>query len=125
MPPGGVQDEVRFEGLSAGGRSRPPVSAVGAAAGKHRPYPASGRPAVRRPFDRGDVRVEAEIDPPLSHLLGEGVSNVVVEAPKKERPAVELGHFDPEAGEHPRQLDRDIAAPDHDEPLGRSGSRSR
>ena len=36
---------------------------------------------------------------------------------REERTPIELGHLDPEAREHPRELDRDVAAPDHDESL--------
>ena len=85
-----------------------------------RPYCAArARPAVpRRPLDGGDVRIESKVDPALSHLAGEGAADVVVEAAQEQRPPVELGHLDPEAREDARELDRDVAAPDDDEPFG-------
>ena len=40
------------------------------------------------------------------------VAHVVVEATQEERPAIELGHIDPEAVEDARELDRDVATSD-------------
>ena len=115
VAPGRVQDEVRVHRLRLWGTRS---DAFGA--GKHRPNAAPAFAAPRGSLDCGNAGIEAEIDPSVSHLVGKRAANVVVEAAKKERTPVELRHLDPEAAKHPRELDRDVTAPDDDDPLRQS-----
>src|SRR5690606_1334092 len=52
-------------------------------------------------------------------LFAEGDADVVVEAPEERIAPVDEGHFAPEAVQDPRELDRDVAAADHERTSGK------
>ena len=55
--------------------------------------------------------------PARPHLVGEMAANLLVEAAQEELAAVDQGDLAPEPGQDARELDADVASPDHREAL--------